>query len=91
MNTYTIRDCPVRGGVMTITVTAIPRDVRGFTAIKYTTPEYHGGVVFNRKGEFVGAVKAVIESVGCEWLKDPEALPPGVLDAARAAYLETLT
>ena len=75
---------------MTINVTATPRDVRGFTAIKYTTPEYHGSVVFNRKGEFVGLSLALYWDHTVFWLDDPEALPPGLLDAARAAYLEGL-
>jgi hypothetical protein len=76
---------------MTVTVTPTPRDARGFTAIKYTTPEYHGSAVFNRKGEFVGLSRTLFYDRWVTWLDDPEALPPGVLDAARAAYLETLT
>ena len=76
---------------MTITVTPTPRDVRGFTTIRYSTPGLHGIVVFNRKGEFVGSRRAVWGTWPGEWLEDPEALSPGVLDAARAAYLETLT
>lgn len=76
---------------MTITVTPTPRDVQGFTAIKYTTPEYHGIAVFNRNGQLVGSSRAVGGTWPGEWIDDPEALPPGVLDAARAAYLETLT
>ena len=76
---------------MTITVNPTPRDVRGFAAIEYTTPGYHGSVVFNRKGEFVGLILAVHWDCLVAWVDDPEALPPGLLDAARAAYLETLT
>ena len=75
---------------MTITVTPTPRDVRGFTEIKYTTPGYYGCVVFNRSGEFKGAsLHRDNGPIRVLW-DDPEALPPGVFDAARAAYLEGL-
>ncbi len=77
---------------MTINVNLTPRDVRGFTAIRYADGRIHGAVVFNRYGEFMGASQnGAIGSTRVRWMDNPEALPPGVLDAARAAYLETLT
>ena len=76
---------------MTITVTPTPRDVRGFTAIRYADGRIHGAVVFNRSGEFMGASQnGAISSTRVRWMDDPEALPPGLLDAARAADLEGL-
>ena len=77
---------------MTLTVTPTPRDARGMTAIRYAVGRIHGSVVFNRAGKFVGASQeGAIGSTRVRWLDRPEDLPAGVYDAARAAYLETLT
>ena len=76
---------------MSLTVTPAPRNRFGITVVKYATDTYYGGVAFNRAGKFVGASKEnAIGSTNIRWLDNPEDLPAGVYDAARAAYLETL-
>ena len=75
---------------MTMTVTPTPRDRFGMTVIHYTDEVYVGAVVFNNSGVCIGAGRRRDGSHRFEWLDNPEDLPAGVYDAARAAYLETL-
>jgi len=76
---------------MALTVTPTPRDRFGMTAIRYVADVYTGAVVFNSGGVCLGASRRLGGSPRVAWLDNPEDLPAGVYDAARAAYLETLT